>query len=37
MIVSSFIFKGFASPVKDAVSYIVMPVTKGMNNKKSES
>ena len=32
MIVSSFIFKGFASPVKDAVSYIVMPVTKGMNN-----
>ena len=31
-IVLSFIFEGFATPVKSAVSYVISPVTKGMNN-----
>lgn len=30
-IVASFIFEGFATPVKSAVSYVMVPVTKGMN------
>lgn len=30
-IVVSFIFPNFAAPVKDAVSYVVIPVSKGMN------
>ena len=31
-IILSFIFEGFATPVKSAVSYVMAPVTKGMNN-----
>lgn len=31
-IVASFIFDGFATPVKSAVAYVMTPVTKGMNN-----
>ncbi|SEP88662.1 rod shape-determining protein MreC [Lachnospiraceae bacterium RM5] len=31
MIICSFAFNGFASPVKNAVSFVVSPATKGMN------
>lgn len=31
-IISSFVFSGFATPVRSAVSYAIMPVTKGMNS-----
>ena len=31
-IILSFIFEGFATPVKSAASYVMIPVTKGMNN-----
>lgn len=31
-IILSFIFEGFATPVKSTVSYVIAPVTKGMNN-----
>lgn len=32
LIVMSFAFKGFATPVKSAASYVLVPVTKGMND-----
>lgn len=31
LIVSSFVFKGFATPIKSAATYVMTPVTKGMN------
>ena len=31
LIVSSFVFKGFATPVKSVATYVMTPVTKGMN------
>ena len=31
LIVLSFIMPGFASPVKEGVSYVLVPVSKGMN------